>query len=151
MTLSSPSTGADVTPAKMKNLEKTLARLKKLPAAMRDDVGDELKVQVDVLVDRQRRAAPVDEKADNPGQFRDSIHAYENPDRPLSYRVTADARDENGKLIGGNIEHGHRARDGTHVEAKPSFFPTYRAWKKPAKRKILGAGRKALRRLYPKE
>lgn len=140
-----------MTTAKMKNLEKVLARLKRLPPTMTEDVGGELATQVDVLVGRMKRAAPVDEKAKEPGKFRDSIHAYENPDRPLSYRVTADARDEKGKLIGGNIEHGHRGADGTHVPGKPSFFPTYRAWKKPAKRKLSAVGRKALRKLYPKE
>lgn len=135
----------------MKNLEKVLAKMKRLPPAMKDEVGGRLKTQVDILVERQKRAAPVDEKAKDPGQFRDSIHAYENPDRPLSYRVTADARDEDGKFIGGNIEHGHRARDGTHVPASPSFFPTYRAWKKPAQRNILAGGRVVLKRLFPKE
>jgi len=134
----------------MKNVERALARMKRLPPTMKEEVGGKLKAQVDTLVARQKRAAPLDMQSEDPGKFRDSIHAYENPDRPLSYRVTADAKDANGKPIGGNIEHGHRARDGTHVAAEPSFFPTYRAWKKPAKRSLVGAGRKALNKLYPK-
>jgi hypothetical protein len=135
----------------MKNLEKVLARLKRLPPAMKDNVGAKLEAEVKDLVAAQRRAAPVDPKSKNPGAFRDSIHEYPNPDRPLSFRVIADAVDEEGKPIGGNIEHGHRARDGTHVPGQPSFYPTYRARKKGMKSRTLASGRKALKQLYPKE
>lgn len=138
-------------PSKMINREKVVARMKRLPPAMTDGAGDQLKIEVDGLVEAQKRAAPVDEKAEDPGKFRDSIHAYENPDRPLSYRITADARDESGKLIGGNIEQGHRAVDGTHVAGRPSFFPTYRARKRGMKRRVSGAASKAFKQLYPKE
>lgn len=140
-----------MTTRRMKNLEKVLARLAKVPPAVQATAGEQLKVEVDGLVEAQQRAAPIDEKSKNPGAFRDSIHAYENPDRPLSYRITADARDEDGKFIGGNIEQGHRAVDGTHVAAKPSFFPTYRARKKPMKRRMAAATRKRIKQLYPKE
>ncbi|PLR25063.1 hypothetical protein SGCZBJ_12565 [Caulobacter zeae] len=137
-------------PRRMKNIERALARMKRLPPAVKEEVDSRLYRKVDQLVGRQKRAAPVDPQSDDPGKFRDSIRAYENPDRPLSYRITADARDADGKFIGGNIEHGHRARDGTHVEASPSFFPTYRAWKRPTKRDLAAGARKALNKIYPK-
>ena len=137
--------------AKMLRRERMRQRFAKLPTAMRADVGAQLKTEVDDLVAAQRRAAPVDKTAKEPGQFRDSIHAYPNPDRELSFRIIADAKDENGDPIGGKIEHGHRARDGTHVAAVPSFFPTYRARKKGMKRRVAAAGRKSVKRLFPSE
>ncbi len=136
---------------RMKNLDRVLAKLRKVPVSVQGAVGAKLKVEVDDLVAAQRRAAPVDEKAKNPGNFRDSIHGYPNPDRPLSFRILADARDEDGKFIGSNIEQGHRAVDGTHVAGRPSFWPTYRARKKGMKRRLSASGSKALRQVFPKE
>lgn len=137
--------------AKMLNLEKVLARLAKVPDAVKDAVAERLQTEVDDLVAAQKRAAPVDKASPDPGKFRDSIHAYPNPDRPLSYRIIADAKDDKGNFIGAHIEHGHRTPSGTHVPASPSFFPTYRARKKPMKRRIAAASRKALKQLYPKD
>ena len=135
---------------RMLNLAKVQARLARLPDTMKAAVAAQLAIEADELVAAMQRAAPVDETSDNPGNFRDSIHHYPNPDRDLSVRILADARDAKGKFIGGNIEHGHRAADGSHVAAKPSFFPTYRARKKAMKRRISTAGRKAVQQLYPK-
>lgn len=135
---------------KMLNLRRVLDRMIKLPQVMKTAAGEQLKVEVDGLVDAQKRAAPVDEASDHPGAFRDSIHAYKNPDRPLSWRVIADARDDEGKLIAANIEQGHRAVDGTHVAARPSFFPTYRARKKGIRRRILAKSKAALKQVYPR-
>lgn len=129
--------------AKIVGRAKLRARLAKIPKAVRDAGARQLKVEVDDLVAAQKRAAPIDPRADDPGAFRDSIHAYPNPDRPLSYRIIADAKDADGKFIGAHIEHGHRAPDGTHVPAQPSFFPTYRARKRGMKRRITAAARKA--------
>lgn len=131
--------------AKMLNLERVKARLARIPERVRVAVEAQLKAEVDDLVAAQKRAAPVDPKADRPGNLRESIHAYPNPDRPLSYRIIADAKDEAGKFIGGNIEHGHRATNGAHVAASPSFFPTYRARKKGMKRRLSAAARKAFK------
>jgi hypothetical protein len=137
------------TDTKMLNLQKVLARLRRVPQAMQDAAAGQLKTEVDDLVAAQKRAAPVDESSPEAGKLRDSIHAYENPDRPLSYRIIADAKDDDGKFIGSNIEAGHRARDGTHVAGRPSFFPTYRARKKGMKRRMSAASRKAAQALFP--
>lgn len=130
--------------SKMQNLERVLARLAAIPDRVQKAVAVQLKVEVAELVAAQKRAAPVDEASDNPGQLRDSVHYYANPDRPLSYRILADAKDDKGKFIGGNVEHGHKARDGSHVPPKPFFFPTYRARKRGIKRRMSAAARKAL-------
>lgn len=124
---------------------KAWQRFESLPDAVAAAEGKQLKVEVDDLVAAMKRAAPVDETESHPGQFRDSIHSYDNPDRPLSYRIIADARDDKGNFIGPHIEAGHRAPDGSHVPPKPSFFPTYRARKKGMQRRLNAAGRKAVK------
>ncbi len=130
--------------AKMIRNAKVWPRFNAIPAQITADVDGQLVVEVGDLVAAQKRAAPVsDDLEKRPGEYRDSIHSYKNPDRPLSYRIIADAKDETGEFIGPHIEHGHLAPDGSHVAAKPSFFPTYRARKKGMKRRLNAAGRKA--------
>jgi hypothetical protein len=130
--------------AKMLNLERVLARLRAIPPAMKAAAEQKLKVEVDALVAEQKRLAP-DDPDTGGSRIRDAIRAYPNPDRPLSYRVISDAKDEKGKPIAANVEHGHRNRDGTHTRARPTFFPVYRARKLGMKRRITAAARKALR------
>lgn len=133
------------------NKVKAWQRFAALPQALSDAVAEQLGKEVADMVDAMKRAAPVDRDLEStPGQFRDSIRAYSNPDRPLSYRIIADARDDKGNFIGPHIEFGHKKRGGEgHVDAKPSFFPTYRARKKPMKRRLMAAARKKLKQLFP--
>lgn len=135
--------------ARMLNLDRTLARLKKIPPAVTTASGTQLAAEVEELTEAIQQAAPVNDLDETPGQLRDSVHFYPNPDRPLSYRILADAKDEKGEFIGPHVEHGHKARDGSHVPRVPFFFPTYRARKKPMKRRIAAAGRKAVKALFP--
>lgn len=136
--------------AKMLNLGKVLAKLRRVPQVAQNSVYGQLKTETGGMVDAMKRAAPVGGTDDpHPGQFRDSIHSYANPNRPLSFVIIADAKDQDGKFIGSNIEAGHRTKDGKHVAGRPSFWPTYRARKKPAKRRIAAAGRKAIKQLFP--
>lgn len=138
--------------AKMLGREALFARFAKLPAAITEAVATQLETEVKDLVEAQKRAAPVSSDLEaHPGQFRDSIHEYKNPDRPLSYRVIADAKDDHSEFIGPHIEFGHMARDGSHVPARPSFFGTYRARKKPMRRRLNAAARKAAKALFPDE
>lgn len=131
------------------NRDKLVARLNRIPKAVQEAAEDALKKEVDDLVAAMQRAAPVGNPAEGaePGKFRDSIHAYENPDKPLSYRILADARDEQGRFIGAHIEFGHKAPDGSHVAASPSFFPTYRARKRAMRRRLSAATRKAFKQV----
>ncbi|MDR3512624.1 MAG: hypothetical protein P4L73_13395 [Caulobacteraceae bacterium] len=134
--------------ASWKNRPKASELFKKLPPILKQAMAVQLKSEVTGLVDAMRRAAPVsDDLEKTPGQFRDSIHEYENPSRELSYRIVADAKDVKGAFIGPHIEFGHLARDGSHVPPKPSFFPTYRAWKRPMRRRMNAAARGAVKRL----
>lgn len=136
--------------ATMKGKVSVIDRLRRIPDAVRQAVGDQLLTEVNDLVEAQKRAAPVGGEDDpNPGKFRDSIHSYPTPGRPLSYRVIADAKDPKGRNIGRNIEFGHHALDGTYVPARPSFFPTYRARKKGMRSRLAAAGRKAFKAASP--
>lgn len=138
--------------AKMLNLAKVLARVRLLPRAIQDAAYGQLKTEVTDMVAAMKRAAPVGGADDpHPGALRDSIHAYANPNRPLSFVILADAKDADGKFVGSNIEAGHRTPEGKHVAGRPSFFPTYRARKKPMRRRIAAASNKAAKALFPKE
>lgn len=133
------------------NKQKWMQRLRSLPPAVRKAVGAQLDTEVDDMVAAMRRAAPVDTETQDADQhLRDSVHAYRTPQRPLSYRIIADARDsETGNFIGPHVEAGHKARDGSHVPPRPFFFPTYRARKKPMRRRLSAAGRKAVKQIFP--
>lgn len=137
-----------VSETKMLNLAKVKARFRRVPEAMKTAAGSQLAKEVEDLTEAMQRAAPVSDLEKDPGQFRASIHFYPNPDRPLSYRIIADARDEKGGFIGPHIEHGHKAVDGSHVAAVPSFYPTYRARKKGMKRRIATASGKAAKAAF---
>jgi hypothetical protein len=134
---------------KLANLQKVEARIRRMSPAAVTALKGQLKTEVDGLVEAQKRAAPYDSAtADQDQHLRDSIHAYPNPDRVISYRIIADAKDEKGDFIGSHVEAGHRALDGTHVAARPFFFPTYRARKKGTQRRLSKAARDAVRKEF---
>lgn len=137
--------------AKLLNKARWLGRLRALPIPVRKAVAAQLAVEAGELTAAIKRAAPVSaELEDTPGELRDSVHHYKTPGRPLSYRILADARDpETGNFIGSHVEAGHKAQDGSHVPPRPFFFPTYRARKKPMRRRLSAAGRKAVKQLFP--
>lgn len=130
--------------ARMIGREQLLARLAKIPAAVKDAAEDELKTEVDTLVEAMKRAAPVeDPDGKHPGLVRDSIEAIKNPVRPLSWTITVSARDMKGRLIGIWVEFGHG-----QAGPRPFFFPTYRAQKKRLKAAMFARTRKAIKGLF---
>jgi hypothetical protein len=134
--------------ARWLNKQAKIDLMRRLPEAVRQAVQAQLEVETSGMVAAMRRAAPVGDELEDqhPGKFRDSIHSYPTPDRPLSNRIVADAQDDKGVFIGPPIEFGHLAHDGSHVPPKPSFFPTYRARKKPARSRMHAAARRAIKR-----
>lgn len=134
------------------NLKAIQAKIARLPARAQKALKDQMKVEADEMVSAIQRAMDAQyDHADNEHQkLRDSVHAYPNPDRAVSYRILADAKDADGKFIGANVEQGHRAADGTHVAAQPAFWPTYRARKEAMKRRLSAAARKAIREEWSK-
>jgi hypothetical protein len=136
--------------AKLLNLAKVQANLARIPNAAADALRSQLKTEASDLVDaiKGAMAAQYDTSDHDHQSLIDSVHAYENPDRAISYRVIADATDAEGKFIGANVEQGHKARDGSHVAPQPAFWPTYRARKSAMKRRLSKAARDALKRAY---
>lgn len=132
----------------VRNLEAVKARFARVPVKVKERLEPALKREVDDLVDAQKRAAPVgtpEEGDDHPGRFRDSIHEYQNAQRDLSYRITADAKDDAGQFIGSHIEFGHRTPSGAHVPGRPTFFVTYRARRRAMRRRLMTVSRNALK------
>lgn len=130
--------------AKLLNLERLLARLRTIPDVVQVAVASQLADEVEQLTEAMQRAAP-DDPATPGDRIAEHIRFYPNPDRPLSYRIISDAKDDDGQPIAAHVEQGHRAKDGTHVPAQPSFFPTYRARKRGMQRRLKAAGRKAIK------
>jgi hypothetical protein len=136
--------------AKVLNLKAVQARFARVPKAAQEALKRQLKVEADDLVSAIKTAmgAQYDTSDHGHQSLIDSVHAYPNPDREVSYRILADARDADAKFIGSNVEQGHRAVDGSHVAGQPAFFPTYRARKKPMKRRLSKAARDAIKQTY---
>lgn len=136
--------------AKLLNLKAVQARLAKIPKAAQDALRKQLKTEADDMVSaiKQAMGAQYDTQDHGHQSLISSVHAYPNPDREISYHILADAKDADGKFIGSNVEQGHRARDGSHVAAQPAFWPTYRARKKPMKRRLSKAARDAIKQQY---
>jgi hypothetical protein len=126
------------------NAEAIRRKLARLPAAAGAALRRQLETEVEGLVAAMKRATP-DDTDTGGSRVRDAIRAYPTPDREISYRIISDGRDEKGHIIAPHVEYGHKARDGSHVPAKPSFWPTYRAHKKPMQRRLMAAARKAIR------
>lgn len=141
--------------ASFSNKERVLTVLKRLPPAMKLAVQETLEEEAAELVEAMKRACPVGHDLEHtPGDLRDSIHA-EDGSRALRSggtrtellkTVTADAKDENGKVfIGPPVEFGHLTKAGGHVPAHPFFFPTWRAHRAGIKRRMTQKGRAAAR------
>lgn len=137
--------------AKMLNKAKIMARMRAIPDKVAVAVGSQLADEVEQMVDAMKAAAPVDPNSEDPGRLRDGLRFYPNPDRPLSYRIINDAKDDDGGYIAAHVEHGTRRKDGTHVAAQPSFFPIYRSRRGPARRRLNKAAREAIRAEFPPE
>lgn len=137
--------------ARMIGLEQLVARLEKIPAAIRKAVEDQVQTEADQLVGALKRAAPVGDGLEKrPGELRESIEAHEVPGNPLRRRIIVRARDTKGRLYGRYVEFGHTGSDGKYVPARPFFFPTYRAQRKGIRRRIAQAARKAIKAEFPK-
>lgn len=133
--------------AQMAGKAAVLKRLASIPQVVQDAAEKPLEDGVEAMVGALKRAAPVAEEHEtHPGQLRDSIEKYKNPDRPLSWRVIAGARDKFGRMFGRYVEFGHG-----NAGPRPFWFPTYRAFKKKIRTGVYTATRKALATLFPTE
>jgi hypothetical protein len=137
--------------AKVTGLKAIQDRIARLPKAAEKALRKQLTTEGDDMVSAIQRAmdAQYADSGDHGHQkLRDSVHAYPNPDRAISVRILADAKDADGKFLGSNVEQGHRTVDGGHVAGRPAFFPTYRARKKAMKRRLSKAARDAIKQSF---
>lgn len=133
--------------AKFVNRQKVLQRLAGIPDVVIQVATVNLDAGTDELVEALRRAAPVApaaKKDEAPGTLRASIAKYRNPDRPLSWRIIAGARDRAGRLWARYVEFGHG-----EAAPEPFWYPTYRAWRKPFRSKLFSDTRRALKAWWP--
>lgn len=133
--------------AKMTNLEKRLARWDRFNADIQAAVEEQLKKETEDMVAALKRAAPVSDLETTPGQLRDSIRSWKDPNWPATYRIIVGAQDKKGRYFGSYVEFGHGAEDGTRVPATPFFWPTYRARRRAMRRRMLAPARKLIRAL----
>lgn len=127
-----------VSPGRFRSINGVVGLQKKL-AAIPDEVTARIKPALekgaDELVALLKQTAPVSDLEDRPGQMRDSARR-EPGDHELSVRVLVDAKDDQGREYPKHVEAGHKAKDGSHVAAKPFFWPSYNVKKKSIRSKV---------------
>lgn len=120
-----------VMPGNFRHVEgvaKLQRRFAALPAAIERPLSQAVERGVARLVATAKLAAP-DNELTPAAVLRASIHA-EPGATPIERRVIVDARDEKGQYIAKHVEFGHLAADGSHVAARPFFWPAYRVTRK---------------------
>jgi hypothetical protein len=137
--------------AKLDGLAAVQARLRRLPEAAQQALREKLPEEVNegfIPAVQQAMDAQYDHQDNDHQKLRDSVHSYPNPDREISLRVIADAKDADGHFIGSHVEQGHKTPEGRHVAAQPAFWPTWRAFKPGLKRRLSKAARDAIKKAW---
>ena len=130
----------------LENVERLMRKLNRMTPAVRKAAGQEAFMQAEDMAAQMRRIAPVDPDPGSGQHVRDHIHVEEGRLGDVSYVVISDAKDAQGRPKAARVELGHKAPDGTHVAASPSFYPVVRASQKRVKRRITAAMRKAIKK-----
>lgn len=131
----------------LRNLDRVLARIARIPRAVREAVDHQLDREADGLVAAMKADAPVgDGDEGHPGRLRESIRK-EPGRRELQRRIIADAKNDKGVGYATYAEFGHRAENGERVPARPFFFVNYRGRRAGIRRHMRKAGRDAVKRL----
>lgn len=130
----------------LENVERLMRKLNRMTPAVRKAAGQEAFMQAEEMAAQMRRIAPNDGIANNGEQVREHIYVEEGRLGDVSYVVISDAKDAKGRPKAPRVELGHKAADGTHVAASPSFYPVVRASQKRVKRRITAAMRKAIKK-----
>lgn len=139
--------------AKVVNAERLLRKLRILPAAFRAEIKAAMAAQADEITDMMRRLVPVES-----GDLRDSIAWRWGKTAPKGSLAVAQVRDgtaeQRGDLAITIYAGGSKAYYARWVEfgtrkmvARPFFFVSWRAGRKPAKNKIRAAVRKAAKQV----
>ena len=131
------------------NLERTLARIRAIPAHVQAAAVAALENEMKALVEAEKRVCPRgDDARGSPAHLADSIRYYRAGTgaagrETLKFIMIADAKDSHGRLIGASVEHGHIAANGTHVPGAHFWFAVYRARKRAMRRRLLAATKRA--------
>jgi hypothetical protein len=135
-----------VAKGELEGADRLMRRFARMAPAVRKAAGQEAFLQAEEMAAQMRSIAPKAERSNDGEKVRDHIHVEEGRLGDVSYVVISDAKDAKGRPKAPRVELGHRAADGSHVAASPSFYPVVRASQKRVKRRITGAMRKAIRK-----
>lgn len=163
--------------AKMLNLDKMAARIRKATDVAYATARAQLKTEADDLVAAIRRAAPektgalkasIGSRADGDGLKYTIFAGGPRTTKKVRSRATdggrgkrqgvSDADFARALAAGNNTgefdysradEFGRRTKSGAHVNGRPFFFPTYRARKRAMRKRLVDAPKKALKALFP--
>jgi len=130
----------------LEGVDRLMAKINRMTPAVRKAAGQEAFMQAEEMAAQMRRIAPVDPTPDDGQHVRDHIHVEEGRLGDVSYVVISDAKDGQGRPKAARVELGHKAANGKHVRAQPSFYPVVRTSQKRVKRRITAAMRKAIRK-----
>lgn len=132
----------------LKNLDRVLAKLARIPDAVREELRKELaETARDIVTEMKARAPVAPEFERHPGELRE--HIASRPGRmELAVQVVCDPRTEHGVGYAPHVEFGHRTKDGGHVPPKPFFYPVLREQKRKAARRIRAAAKRGMQRAW---
>lgn len=126
----------------VQGLDRTMALIAAIGDGATRRMSQVLNNGADRIVDTLHEVLPINDLDPHPGALRESAHK-EDGAHDLSVKVVVDAVDENGEFFAKHVEHGHKTKGGTHVAAKPAFYPTVANEKK----RIRAEARSAIRDL----
>ena len=130
----------------LEGVERLTRKLNRMTPAVRKAAGQEAFMQAEDMAAQMRRIAPVADEPNDGEKVREHIYVEEGRVGDVSYVVISDAKDAQGRPKAARVELGHKAADGTHVAASPSFYPVVRASQKRVKRRITAAMRRAIKK-----
>ena len=132
--------------SELEGADRLMRKFARMAPAVRKAGGQEAFLQAEEMASQMRSIAPKAERSNDGEKVRDHIHVEEGRLGDVSYVVISDAKDAKGRPKAPRVELGHRAADGSHVAASPSFYPVVRASQKRVKRRITAAMRKAIKK-----
>lgn len=130
----------------LEGVERLMRKFGRMTPAVRKAAGQEVFMQAEDMAAQMRRIAPVADEPNDGEKVREHIHVEEGRIGDVSYVVISDAKDAQGRPKAPRVELGHKAADGSHVAASPSFYPVVRASQKRVKRRITAAMRRAIKK-----
>lgn len=129
---------------------KVLAIMDSIPQELRGVLEAKVDEQGEFLVNQIRPLIPVDEDdKEHGGELRDSLEWHRNPNPAKIGVVVTEGLNQTGDPENRKGRANEFGRGGENpMEARPHFFPTFRANKKKISSRILSAARKKIRQIW---